>query len=208
MYATTPQRSPVASMFAGTSMPSRDWWAALFPDPSGLLRTLGVREGMTALDLCCGDGYFTAPLARIVGGRVYALDFDSDLIARARGEAEYQGVTVRQWITADARDLAAVLPEPVDFVLLANTLHGVPDKPALVQAIAAVLRPAGLFAVVNWHSRPREETTVLGAERGPPTELRMSPASTQDAVEPAGFHLSRFVELPPYHYGAVFERGR
>jgi len=75
-----------------------------------------------------------------------------------------------------------------------------------VQAIAAVLRPAGLFAVVNWHSRPREETTVLGAERGPSTELRMSPASTQDAVEPAGFHLSRFVELPPYHYGAVFER--
>jgi len=133
---------------AGTSMPSRDWWAALFPDPSGLLRTLGVRgvrEGMTALDLCCGDGYFTAPLARIVGGRVYALDFDSDLIARARREAEYQRVTVRQWITADARDLAAELPEPVDFVLLANTLHGVPDKPALVQAIAPCFgRPGSL----------------------------------------------------------------
>jgi SAM-dependent methyltransferase len=77
------------------------------------------------------------------------LDFDPDLIARARGEAEYHSVTVRQWITADARDLAA-LPEPVDFVLLANRMHGVLDKPALVQAIAAVLRPAGLFAVVNW----------------------------------------------------------
>ena len=47
---------------------------------------------------------------------------------------------------------------------------------------------------------------MLGAERGPPTELRMSPASTQDAVEPAGVHLSPFVELPPYHYGSVFER--
>jgi hypothetical protein len=58
-----------------------------------------------------------------------------------KGSREYQGVTVRQWITADARDLATVLPEVVDFVLLANTLHGVPDKPALVQAIAAVLRP-------------------------------------------------------------------
>src|SRR5215469_6807500 len=176
---------------SSTPLPRRDRpWQACSPErrcrpvsggrPSSLIPPAccarsGLREDMTALDLCCGDGYFTAPLARIVGGRVYALDFDPDLIARARGEAEYQGVTVRQWITADARDLAAVLPEPVDFVLLANTLHGVPDKPSLVQAIAAVLRTAGLFAVVNWHSRPREETTLLGAERGPPTELRMSP---------------------------------
>jgi 2-polyprenyl-3-methyl-5-hydroxy-6-metoxy-1,4-benzoquinol methylase len=116
-------------MFAGTSMPSRDWWAALFPDPSGLLRALGVREDMTALDLCCGDGYFTAPLARIVGGWVYALDFDSDLIARARGEAEYQRVTVRQWITADARDLAAVLPEPVGLSCLPTRCTAYPTSP-------------------------------------------------------------------------------
>jgi SAM-dependent methyltransferase len=193
-------------MFPASSMPDRDWWAALWPDPSSLLHALGVRADMTALDLCCGDGYFTAPLARIVGGRVYALDFDPGMIARARGEAALQGVSVLQWITADARDVAALIPEPVDFVLLANTFHGVPDKPALARAVAAVLRPAGLFAVVNWHPRPREETTVLGVKRGPPTELRMSPASVRDAVEPAGFNLSRLVELPPYHYGAVFER--
>jgi len=161
---------------------------------------------MTALDLCCGDGYFTAPLARIVAGRMYALDFDPDMIAQARGEAERQGITAIQWITGDARDVAALIPEPVDFVLLANTFHGVPDKSALASAVAEVLRLGGLFVIVNWHPRPREETTVLGIRRGPPTELRMSPASVHDAVEPAGFNLSRLVELPPYHYGAVFER--
>jgi SAM-dependent methyltransferase len=196
----------MASMFTATSMPDRDWWTALWPDPLSLLRALGVRADMTTLDLCCGDGYFTAPLARIVRGRVYALDFDPDMIAQARREAAQQGVAVLRWITGDACDVAALSPEPVDFVLLANTFHGVPNKPALVTAVAAVLRPGGLFAIVNWHPRPREETTVLGAKRGPPTELRMSPASVRDAVEPAGFNLSRLVELPPYHYGAVFER--
>ena len=196
----------MASMFPATSMPDRDWWVALWPNPSSLLRAIGARADMTALDLCCGDGYFTVPFAKIVGSRVYALDFDPELIAQARGEAERQGVTVIEWITGDARDAAALIPEPVDYVLLANTFHGVPDKPALATAVAEVLRPCGLFAIINWHPRPREETTVFGMKRGPPTELRMSPARVQGSVEPAGFNFSRLVDLPPYHYGAVFER--
>jgi len=59
---------------------------------------------------------------------------------------------------------------------------------------------------VNWHQRPREETTVLGEPRGPRTELRMSPQQTRDAVEAGGLMLETIVEIPPYHYGAVFRR--
>ena len=36
--------------------------------------------------------------------------------------------------------------------------------------------------------------------------MRMSPEQTRTVVEPAGFTLERLVELPPYHYGAVFIR--
>lgn len=53
--------------FPATTMPDRDWWAALWPDP-GALRSLGVAPGMVAVDQCLGDGYFTAPCARHVGG--------------------------------------------------------------------------------------------------------------------------------------------
>jgi len=95
--------------------------------------------------------------------------------------------------------------QPVDFVFMANAFHGVPDKPRLARAVYDVLKPAGRFAIINWHQRPREET-VLGEPRGPRTELRMSPDQTIAAVEPAGLKLSRIVEVLPYHYGAVFER--
>ena len=164
--------------FPATSMPDRDWWAVLWPDPEGVLRSIGVRPDMTVLDLCCGDGYFTAPMAKITNGR------------RA----------------ADARQVAHLIPELVDYVLIANTFHGVPDQPGLAAAVASVLDKGGLFGIVNWHSLPREQTVVLGEPRGPKTEMRMSPDAVQAMVEPAGFRLSRMIDLPPYHYGAIFER--
>nr|WP_246088354.1 class I SAM-dependent methyltransferase [Phreatobacter stygius] len=193
-------------VFPASSMPDRDWWAALWPDPEATLRRLGVRPDMSVLDLCCGDGYFTAPLAKIVGGRIDALDLDPAMIERAKAEAARQGVSIRRWICADARDVAGLVAEPVDYVLMANTFHGVPDQPGLAQAVKAVLKPSGLFVVVNWHPQAREQTTVLGQPRGPKTAMRMSPETLGAVIEPVGFRAVRLVDLPPYHYGAVFER--
>jgi hypothetical protein len=76
----------------------------------------------------------------------------------------------------------------------------------LSKAVRSVLKPGGLFAIVNWHARPREETVILGEPRGPPTELRIPPVATIAAVEPCGFKLREVAEVGPYHYAAVFER--
>jgi hypothetical protein len=89
---------------------------------------------------------------------------------------------------------------------LANAFHGVPDRLRLARAVRAALKPGGQFAIVNWHRRPREETMILGEPRGPRTELRLSLEQTIAAVESSGLKLARHVEIPPYHYGAVFVR--
>jgi hypothetical protein len=60
--------------------------------------------------------------------------------------------------------------------------------------------------VVNWHTRPREDTTVLGEPRGPRTELRVSAAETIASVEAGGLRLVRQADVPPYHYAAIFRR--
>jgi ubiquinone/menaquinone biosynthesis C-methylase UbiE len=196
----------MAALFQGTSMPDRDWWSALWPDPQGLLQQIGIRRGMSVLDLCCGDGYFTGPLAALVDGRLVALDLDPAMIELARAEVERSGASVRQWICADATSaLAKHFDEPVDFVLIANTFHGVPDQIGLACSVREVLKPDGLFCIVNWHPAPREETVVLGKPRGPQTEMRMSPEAVRTVVETAGFFMQRVVDLPPYHYAAVFE---
>lgn len=192
------------AIFTATAMPDRDWWAALWPDPEAVLRALGITADMTVLDLCCGDGWFTAPLALLTGGKTYGLDLDPEMLARAKDEVSRAGASMAGWIEGDARALPSLLPEKVDFVLIANTFHGVPEQTAMAQAVAAILKPGGLFAIVNWHAKPREDTPVLGQPRGPRTEMRMTPDQTRAAVEPAGFELHELVELPPYHYGAVF----
>ncbi|ENN84975.1 hypothetical protein RHSP_58567 [Rhizobium freirei PRF 81] len=190
--------------FPATSMPDRDWWSALWPDPQDTLRALHITPEMTVLDLCCGDGYFTAPLAKLVAGNVYALDLDAAMLEMAKAECLRQGASVKEWICADARDVATYLPEKVDYVLMANTFHGVPDQPALVRVIRAVLKSGGLLGIVNWVNRPREETIVLGQPRGPKTGMRMAPEDVTAIVEADGFRLLAAIELPPYHYGVVF----
>jgi ubiquinone/menaquinone biosynthesis C-methylase UbiE len=191
--------------FQGTGMPDPGWWEALWPEPAAVLTRLGVRPGMTVIDLCSGDGWFTLQIARIAR-TVFAIDIDSKLLETARLRLEESGRTNCRFIEGDAYDVASLAPEPADFVFLANAFHGVPEKPRLVTGVRAALKPSGLFAIVNWHARPREETVVLGEPRGPATELRMTPEATIESVEPIGFRLSEVVDVSPYHYGAVFRR--
>ncbi|MHB1591666.1 MAG: class I SAM-dependent methyltransferase [Sulfuricella sp.] len=192
-------------LFPATSMPDQDWWQALWPDPDGIVRNLRIESGMTVVDLGCGDGYFTAAIARQVGpGRTIGLDLDPAMLEQAKAVCD--GIANCDWLLGDAMELSRLIASPVDFVLIANTFHGVPDKTSLAREIAAVLAPAGRFAIVNWHPIVREKTPVLGQPRGPRTELRMSPKQTRAVVEAAGFKLETLVELPPYHYGTIFRK--
>jgi SAM-dependent methyltransferase len=191
--------------FEATEMPNAGWWEALWPDPAGVLRAVGIKSGMDVIDLCSGDGWFTLQIAKIVH-RVAAIDIDPDLLELARRRLAEAGIANCEFIAGDAYALATLAPWPADFVFLANAFHGVPDKPRLAKAVGAALKPAGRLAIVNWHQRPREQTPVLGEPRGPRTELRMSPEQAIQAVVAGGLPFVQLVEIPPYHYGAVFAR--
>jgi SAM-dependent methyltransferase len=189
--------------FRGTGMPDPGWWEALWPDPAGVLKQLGMKPGMTVTDLCAGDGWFTLQIAQ-TARKVFAIDIDAALLTVARRRLGDAGMTNCVFIEGNAFDVAKLVPEPVDFVFFANAFHGVPDRPRLARAVREGLKPGGRLAIVGWYARPREETTVLGAPRGPATELRMTPEATAEAVEPSGFRLLEVVQVSPYHYGAVF----
>ena len=195
----------IVGFFPATTMPDADWWQALWPDPAKVLAEMGVEPGMITVDLCCGDGLFTVPLARITK-RVYAIDIDPAVLERARARVAAADVGNCEFVVADAMTVDRVVPEAVDYVFLANTFHGIPDRVGLARAVAAILKPEGLFGIVNWHRRPRVETVVLGQPRGPKTEMRIEADEVASIAKSSGLLLNRTVELPPHHYGVVFQR--
>ena len=188
-------------------MPTAGWWEALWPDPAAVLAQVGIEPGMDVVDLCSGDGWFTLQIARFAC-HVIAIDIDRTLLDIAKHRLAESGITNCTFVEGSAYDITNLVSQPADVVFMANVFHGVPDGTRLAQAIGAALKPDGRFVIVNWHARPREETTILDEPRGPATELRLTPESTVAAVEPAGFQLDRIVELPPYHYGAIFRKRR
>jgi SAM-dependent methyltransferase len=191
--------------FKGTEMPTAGWWEALWPDPARVLAQVGITPGMEVIDLCSGDGWFTLQIAKIAR-HVVAVDIDRALLDIAKLRLGENGVTNCEFVEGNAYDIATFVARPADVVFMANAFHGVPERARLARAVAGALKPGGLFVIVNWHTLPRQQTTILGEPRGPATELRLTPEATIAAVEPGSFKLERIVELPPYHYGAIFRK--
>ena len=189
-------------LLPGTAMSDGRWWHALWPDPDLTLRRIGVRPAGRAVDLCCGDGWFIPALARLAD-ETMGVDLDRRLLALAVARAEREAVSGCRFVGGDALDLSSLLDEPADLVLLANTLHGLADRAALLRVIAANLTAQGRIIVVNWHRWPRERTIVLGQPRGPRSNLRMTPSELHHAAASAGLETERLVELPPYHFALV-----
>lgn len=60
-------------------------WRRWLQDPCRILAS-HVREGMTVLDVGCGPGFFTIPMAQLVGGtgRVIAADLQDGMLEKVR----------------------------------------------------------------------------------------------------------------------------
>ena len=96
--------STLEGLFPATSMPDSDWWHALWPRPEEVLEGLGIEKEAEAVDLCCGDGLFTIPLARMVR-HVAAIDLDPATLALARNRTLAEGLTNCTFTAGDAYDL-------------------------------------------------------------------------------------------------------
>jgi len=122
--------------------PVRKW---ISEDPQKLLAPY-VRPGMTVLEPGPGMGFFTLPIARLVGpnGRVVALDIQPKMLQVLERRARKAGLFSRIETRIARPDSMGVkdLAGSVDFALAFAVVHELPSSESFFTETAAALKPA------------------------------------------------------------------
>jgi len=131
-------------------------------------------EGLRVLDIGCGGGLLSEPMARL-GADVVGADAAGRNIPVARLHAESQGLAIDyRHTTAEALVAAG---EVFDVVLNMEVVEHVSDPPAYLQACHDLLKPGGLMVCSTLNRNAKSYVfAIVGAEH----VMRWLPKGTHD----------------------------
>ena len=193
-----PTESPVTPVTGHCVCP---WWLgyALVSPMRRLLespeRLLGpyAGPGMTVVEPGCGMGFFSLPLARMVGptGTVVCADLQPKMIAALQRRARRAGLLERiRTAVCQADDLSlGEWAGRADLALAIHMVHEVPDVDNLMRQLHAVVRPGGRLLIVE----PKGHVSTADFER---TVARAAAAGFGPAQPVAARGLAAVVEKP------------
>ena len=108
---------------------------------------LGIKKGMTVLDVACGNGNTAIPAAWL-GAEVTGIDIAPYLIEQAVERAAAAGVPA-EFDIGDAEDLPYE-DESFDAVVTMYGAMFAPRPNVVASELSRVCRPGGLIAMANW----------------------------------------------------------
>jgi len=180
---------------AAQEAPDRAAWQK----PDEVLDALALRPGQIVCDIGAGPGYFALRAAKRVGdkGRVFAVDVEPKILDALRARIEKAGLRNVTPVLALAAD-PLLPPRSCDLVLIVDAYHHFPDRPSYLARLAALLRPGGRLADVDWHK--------LKTGFGPPPEHRIAREDVLSDAGKAGLRLVAEPKFLPYQYFLVLAR--
>lgn len=134
------------------------WWLCftfdnplrkIIHDPVKILSPY-VHKGDTVIDIGPGMGYFTIPLARLVGasGQVIAVDIQQRMLSALAVRAQKHSVSAII-NTHLAQPDSLGFHDKADFILAFWMAHEVPDQNRFLSEISDLMKPEGLFLLVE-----------------------------------------------------------
>ena len=171
----------------------RDQAAARFGrDP----RRLDCLAGLRMLDIGCGGGILSEPLARL-GAQMVGADPAEENVEAARAHAQEQGLSVDY--RATTAEALAEAGETFDVVLAMEVVEHVTDVALFVSTCAAMVKPGGLFIAATLNRTLKSfALAIVGAEyvlrwipRGTHQwDKFVTPRELETAVENTGLNVT------------------
>jgi arsenite methyltransferase len=157
-----------------------------------LLRLAGAE---TVVDYGAGTGTYTLAVAEAVPhGRVIAVEALPRLAETLRGKITPQLAERLEIVESDANAVPAA-DAVADRVLLVDVLHHMYDQPGALAEVVRLLRPGGLFVVVDWGDRerplgpPLDHVLGLAAVRGIVAEMGLEELEAHEPGTELPYHL-------------------
>jgi ubiquinone/menaquinone biosynthesis C-methylase UbiE len=181
-----------------SDLPQEEEWTKFFR-PAETLKILGLNEAMMDVaDLGCGYGTFTIPAARIIKGKIYAIDIEPELIKTVESKAKENNLNNVAAVLRDFMSEGTGLKDlSVDYVMLFNILHAEnPEK--LLKEAYRILNLGGRLGIIHWNY----DEPISGL----PPNIKPKPEDCKRWAESVGFSFDKEVYLKPYHYGIVMKK--
>ena len=158
---------------------------------AGLVSLAGPQPGETVLDIGCGTGVLLPHLLAAVGeaGRVTAIDFAENMVAKARAK-----IGRRDNITYIAGDIWSFEPEALyDAAFCFNFFPHAADKPRFVARMRSLLRPGGSLIIM--HDMSRAAVNAIHKSSRVVTEDRLPEgAAVADMLIAAGYEVQGVID--------------
>ena len=133
---------------------------------------LAPLHGLTCLDVGCGGGLISEPLARM-GAAVTAIDPADENISAAKAHAALSGLDI-DYRAVTAENLQET-GQHYDLVTCLEVIEHVPDPASLVKTVASLVRPGGLLVMSTINRTPKSYALAIVAAE---YILRWVPAGT------------------------------
>lgn len=168
-------------------------------DCTTMLKNLGLKPGMTACDMGCGNGFYTLKMAEAVGenGKVLAVDIQPEMLRLLQARAEEAELTNIERILGDVHD--PKLPEgTVDLILCIDVYHEFSHPEQMLAAMRKSLKPTGRIVLVEF--RAEDDNVPIKPLH------KMSKAQVNKELTANGFRLAKQFDGLPWQHMLFYAR--
>jgi ubiquinone/menaquinone biosynthesis C-methylase UbiE len=130
---------------------------------SVIIGHLSLQPDMNVMDLGCGPGRLTLPLAQQISeqGEIVAADIQPGMLQRVKRKAKAAGIHNIRFLEIRV-DEESFGTDHYDRILMVTVLGEIPDKPAVLRRVFAALKPGGILSITEVIADPHfmSRTTI------------------------------------------------